>query len=165
MARRAAAALLGGPALHGCGGVQGRRRAPRGRLGELPAFIRLLNSAATVGLAVSVGFFVWRLFIAREAPALWRLRRRLILSYIFIGVVPALLIIAFFLFAAWAVTMNLSAYLFKDGYDDIVDDARLIAQAAAAEIGRERAAAPRPSPACTATQPGATRACRSRSSR
>ncbi len=68
---------------------------------------------------------------------LWRLRRRLILSYIFIGVVPALLIIAFFVLGAWTVTMNLSAYLFKDGYDDIVDDARLIAQAAAAEIGRE----------------------------
>ena len=37
--------------------------------------------------------------------------------------------------------MNLSAYFFKDGYEDIVDDARLIAQAAAAEIGREPATA------------------------
>jgi sigma-B regulation protein RsbU (phosphoserine phosphatase) len=108
------------------------------QLGDLPAFISLLNSAATVGLAVSVGVFVWRLFVLAKRRLLWRLRRRLILSYIFIGVVPALLIIAFFALAAWAVTMNLSAYLFKDGYDDIVDDARLIAQAAAGEIGRER---------------------------
>ena len=112
------------------------------QFGELPAFIRLLNGAATVGLAVSVGFFVWRLFTLMKRRLLWRLRRRLILSYIFIGVVPALLIIAFFLLGAWTVTMNLSAYLFKDGYDDIVDDARLIAQAAAAEIGRERGGAP-----------------------
>lgn len=109
--------------------------------GDLPAFIRFLNSAATVGLAVSVGFFAWRLFVLMKRRLLWRLRRRLILSYIFIGVVPALLIIAFFLLGAWTVTMNLSAYLFKDGYDDIVDEARLIAQAAAAEIGRERGGA------------------------
>jgi phosphoserine phosphatase RsbU/P len=106
--------------------------------GDLPAFVRILNSAATVALAVSVGFFVWRLFVLTKRRLLWRLRRRLILSYIFIGVVPALLIIAFFALGAWTVTMNLSAYLFKDGYDDIVDDARLIAQAAAAEIGRQR---------------------------
>jgi sigma-B regulation protein RsbU (phosphoserine phosphatase) len=109
------------------------------QLGELPAIIRILNSAATIALAVAVGFFVWRLFVLMKRRFLWRLRRRLILSYIFIGVVPALLIIAFFVLGAWIITMNLSAYLFKDGYDDILDDARLIAQAAAAEIGRERA--------------------------
>jgi sigma-B regulation protein RsbU (phosphoserine phosphatase) len=111
------------------------------QMGDLPAFVSILNSAATVGLAVSVGVFVWRLFLLTKRRLLWRLRRRLILSYIFIGVVPALLIIAFFSLAAWMVTMNLSAYLFKDGYDDIVDDARLIAQAAAGEIGRERGGA------------------------
>ena len=104
---------------------------------ELPAIVRILNSAATIGLAVAVGFFVWRLFVLMKRRLLWRLRRRLILSYIFIGVVPALLIMGFFLLGASMVTMNLSAYFFKDGYEDIVDDARLIAQAAAAEIGRE----------------------------
>ena len=107
------------------------------QFGELPAFVGLLNSAATLAMAVSLGFFLWRLFLLMKRRLLWRLRRRLILSYIFIGVVPALLIIAFFVLGAWTVTMNLSAYLFKDGYDDLVDDARLIAQAAAAEIGRE----------------------------
>ncbi|HZB25053.1 MAG TPA: SpoIIE family protein phosphatase [Vicinamibacterales bacterium] len=104
---------------------------------DLPPLLALLNSATTIALAVAVGWFVWRLFMLMKRRLLWRLRRRLILSYIFIGVVPALLIIAFFVLGAWTVTMNLSAYLFKDGYDDIGDDARLIAQAAAAEIGRE----------------------------
>ena len=111
------------------------------QVGNLPAFISIVNSAATVGLAVSVGVFVWRLFVLMKRRLLWRVRRRLILSYIFIGVVPALLIIAFFLLGGVDGPMNLSAYLFKDGYDDIVDDARLIAQAAAAEIGRERGGA------------------------
>ena len=104
---------------------------------DLPPLLALLSSGATIALAVAVGWFVWRLFMLMKRRLLWRLRRRLILSYIFIGVVPALLIVAFFVLGAWTVTMNLSAYLFKDGYDDIGDDARLIAQAAAAEIGRE----------------------------
>ncbi len=65
------------------------------------------------------------------------MRRKLILSYIFIGVIPALLILVFFLFAGSLVFMNVSAYLFKDGYDSIVDDARLSAQAAASEIARD----------------------------
>jgi phosphoserine phosphatase RsbU/P len=106
------------------------------QLGDLPAFVQILSSAATIALVIAVGSFVWRLFVLMKRRLLWRVRRKLILSYIFIGVVPALLIIAFFLLGAWAVTMNVSAYLFKDGYDDIVSDARLIAQAAAAEIGR-----------------------------
>jgi serine phosphatase RsbU (regulator of sigma subunit) len=63
-------------------------------------------------------------------------RRKLILSYIFIGVIPSLLILVFFLFAGSLVFMNVSAYLFKDGYDTLVDNARLSAQAAATEIAR-----------------------------
>ena len=101
-----------------------------------PAFVEVLSSAATIALVVSVGYFVWRLFVLIKRRLLWRVRRKLILSYIFIGVVPTLLIIAFFLLGASAITMNVSAYLFKDGYDDIMSDARLIAQAAAAEISR-----------------------------
>jgi sigma-B regulation protein RsbU (phosphoserine phosphatase) len=108
----------------------------------LPPLVALLNGIATVALAVSVGFFVWRLVLLTKRRLLWRLRRRLILSYIFIGVVPALLIVAFFLLSAWMVTMNLSAYFFKDGFEDILDDAQLIAQAVASELGREPSQAP-----------------------
>ena len=80
--------------------------------------------------------FAWRLFVLMKRRLLWRVRRKLILSYIFIGVVPALLIIVFFLLGGMLVFMNVSAYLFKDGYDAIVDDVRLSAQAAATEIAR-----------------------------
>ena len=107
------------------------------QFGDLPLLVRIVNGASTIALAVAVGFFVSRLVVLMKRRLLWRLRRRLILSYIFIGVVPALLIIGFFVLGVFIVTMNLSAYLFKDGFDDIVDDAHLIAQAAAAEVGRE----------------------------
>ena len=107
----------------------------------LPAIVRALSGAATVGLAIAVGVFAWRLFVQVKRRLLWRVRRKLILSYIFIGVIPALLILVFFLFAGSLVFMNVSAYLFKDGYDTIVEDTRLSAQAAATEIARNPAAA------------------------
>jgi phosphoserine phosphatase RsbU/P len=105
--------------------------------GTVPDAVRVVNSIATVGLAIAVGTFTWRLFVLIKRRLLWRVRRKLILSYIFIGVIPALLILVFFLFAGSLVFMNVSAYLFKDGYDAIVDNARLSAQAAASEIARD----------------------------
>ncbi len=105
--------------------------------GTLPDAVRVTSSIATVGLAIAVGTFAWRLFVQIKRRLLWRVRRKLILSYIFIGVIPALLILVFFLFAGSLIFMNVSAYLFKDGYDAIVENARLSAQAAATEIARD----------------------------
>ena len=105
-------------------------------VGEVPAFIRVLSTAATITLIISVGYFVWRLIVLMKRRLLWRVRRKLILSYIFIGVVPALLIVGFFLLGAVVMSMNISAYLFRDGYDDIVTFARVAAEGAASEIAR-----------------------------
>ncbi|HEV3485390.1 MAG TPA: SpoIIE family protein phosphatase [Vicinamibacterales bacterium] len=104
--------------------------------GEVPAFVRILSTAATIGLIISVGYFVWHLIVLMKRRLLWRVRRKLILSYIFIGVVPALLIVGFFLLGAIVMSMNISAYLFRDGYDDIVTFARVAAEGAASEIAR-----------------------------
>ncbi|HSC27620.1 MAG TPA: SpoIIE family protein phosphatase [Vicinamibacterales bacterium] len=104
--------------------------------GDLPAFVEVLSSTATIGLIVALLYFGSRLFVLVKTRLLWRVRRKLILSYIFIGVVPALLIAGFFLLAASVASMNVSAYLFKDSYDDVVQDATVLAEAAAREIGR-----------------------------
>lgn len=106
------------------------------QVAAVPGPIALLGTAATLGLALSVGYFVWRLFLLTKRQLLWRVRRKLILSYIFIGVVPALLIIGFVMLGAWVISTNISAFLFRDGYDDIVSHAQLAAGAAAAEIAR-----------------------------
>src|SRR5688572_24393866 len=108
---------------------------------RLPVVVRVLSGAATLGLAITLGIFAWRLFVQIKRRLLWRVRRKLILSYIFIGVIPSLLILVFFLFAGSLVFMNVSAYLFKDGYEQIVENARLSAQAAATEITRNPASA------------------------
>ena len=60
-------------------------------IGEVPAFVRVLSTAATIGLIISVGYFVWRLIVLMKRRLLWRVRRKLILSYIFVGLVPVLL--------------------------------------------------------------------------
>ena len=108
---------------------------------HLPVVIRVISGAATLALALALGIFAWRLFVQIKRRLLWRVRRKLILSYIFIGVIPSLLILVFFLFAGSLVFMNVSAYLFKDGYETIMENARLSAQAAATEITRNPASA------------------------
>jgi serine phosphatase RsbU (regulator of sigma subunit) len=107
--------------------------------GALTAFADILGAFAGVGLAVALVYFVWRTFVLARRQLLWRVRRKLIISYIFMGVVPAILIIGFVLLSAGVVSMNVSAYLFKDGYDAMIDDVGLIAQATAAEVARDPA--------------------------
>jgi sigma-B regulation protein RsbU (phosphoserine phosphatase) len=104
--------------------------------GEVPSFVQVLGSAASVGLAISVSYFVWRLFVLTKRRLLWRVRRKLILSYIFIGVVPSLLIVIFFLLGGVLIFMNVSAYMFKDGYDTAANFVRLTTEATASEISR-----------------------------
>ncbi|HET7219402.1 MAG TPA: SpoIIE family protein phosphatase [Vicinamibacterales bacterium] len=105
-------------------------------IGPLPAFAQALNTAASIGLAFSLLFFFTRLVFLAQRRLLWRVRRKLILSYIFIGVVPALLILGFFLLSGWFLAGTVGAYLFHDGYEAVTDNVTLLADAAAAEIGR-----------------------------
>ncbi|MGH9311667.1 MAG: PP2C family protein-serine/threonine phosphatase [Vicinamibacterales bacterium] len=102
----------------------------------LPAVADLVGAVATLGILVSLGIFSVRLFRLANRRLLWRVRRKLILSYVFVGVVPALLIIVFFLFGGFLMFMNVSAYLFKGGYDDLVEEARVMVQSSALEIAR-----------------------------
>jgi sigma-B regulation protein RsbU (phosphoserine phosphatase) len=103
----------------------------------LPAVLSIVGIAATLGLLASVGYFIVRLIALTQRQLLWRVRRRLILSYIFIGVLPAMLIIGFALLAAATISMNVSAYLFRDGYDSMLESVGIIAQAAASDVARD----------------------------
>jgi sigma-B regulation protein RsbU (phosphoserine phosphatase) len=106
------------------------------RLASVPSAIQIISSLATVALIVSVVSLGWGVFVRVRRQLLWRVRRKLILSYIFIGVVPAALIIVFCLIGAGMLSINIGAYLFKDGYDDVMRNAGLIADAAVGDIGR-----------------------------
>ena len=64
------------------------------------------------------------------------MRRKLTLSYIFIGFVPALLIIAFFLLSGLLLFFNISSYMLRTRLSALVDDTRFLAQSAALELQR-----------------------------
>src|SRR5438045_4108929 len=64
-------------------------------IGAVPSLVAVLSPIATIGIVVTLGFFVWRLFVLTKRRLLWAVRRKLIVSYIFIGVVPSLLIVIF----------------------------------------------------------------------
>jgi phosphoserine phosphatase RsbU/P len=104
--------------------------------GELSPFLLAINTAATIGLVVSVLVFFTRFIVLAQRRLLWRVRRKLILSYIFIGVVPTLLIMGFVLLGSTFVSWSVAAYLFRDGYDEVTRDVELLAEAAAIEITR-----------------------------
>ena len=79
---------------------------------------------------------------------LWRVRRKLILSYIFIGFVPALLIVAFFLLGGLLLFSNFSSYLVQTRLRALTDAGALpradgAARDAARDGGRGRARHPR----------------------
>src|SRR3954471_13634727 len=54
---------------------------------DLPDAARVVNGGATIALVIAVVVFGWRLFMQVKRRLLWRVRRKLILSYIFIGVI------------------------------------------------------------------------------
>jgi serine phosphatase RsbU (regulator of sigma subunit) len=67
---------------------------------------------------------------------LWRVRRKLILSYIFIGVVPALLIVSFFVVSGLILFLNVASYLVKTGVTNVTNEAVYLARMTALEIQR-----------------------------
>jgi serine phosphatase RsbU (regulator of sigma subunit) len=67
---------------------------------------------------------------------LWRVRRKLTLSYIFIGFVPILLIVAFFLLCGLLLFFNVSSYLVQSRVNALVDETRFLAEATAIELAQ-----------------------------
>ena len=69
---------------------------------------------------------------------LWRVRRKLTLSYVFIGLVPIFLIVVFFLLCGLLLFFNTSSYLVQSRVKTMVDDTRSFAEATAIELGQAR---------------------------
>ena len=101
--------------------------------------LNFVNGATTVALALPLGYLLFRLLLGLQRRLLWRVRRKLIVSYVFIGFVPVLLIVAFFLLAGGFMLLTVSSYLVTNGLNDVVDEAAVLAQGAAEEIWRARA--------------------------
>jgi serine phosphatase RsbU (regulator of sigma subunit) len=97
--------------------------------------------ADTIGdmcLVSGAATLLYRLFVDARRQLLWRIRRKLTISYIFIGVVPALLIISFFLVGGLVVFFNVGAYAMKTRLDALVEQAHFIADSTVIELQQIR---------------------------
>ena len=103
---------------------------------DVPAFLRVVDSVAGLAIAAGALYFVFLLLVLAKRRLLWRVRRKLILSYIFMGFVPAILIVVFFLLCGLLLFYNFSSYLVQSRLEAIEDQGRLVAESTAVEIQR-----------------------------
>src|SRR5207248_3960026 len=66
-------------------------------LGAVPGFLSVVDTVAGIAIAGGAAYFLYHLLIVARRRLLWRVRRKLILSYIFIVSIPVVLIACFFL--------------------------------------------------------------------
>jgi sigma-B regulation protein RsbU (phosphoserine phosphatase) len=79
---------------------------------------RALPGAAPVGVLffIALGYLVVRLLVWARGRLLWRLRNRLIVAYVFIAVVPVLLLLVMAALSVYILYWQLGAYVI---YDDV----------------------------------------------
>src|SRR5665213_3114449 len=105
-------------------------------LGGVPVLLSVVDTIASIGLAISAAYFAFRLLLYTKRHLLWRVRRKLILSYVFMGFIPVALIASFFLLSGFLLVYNFSSYLVQSRLRAIGDQARFLAQSTALEIQR-----------------------------
>ena len=93
-----------------------------------------LSTLGGIALVIGAGILLVRVARKTRTQLLWRVRRKLIISYLFIGVVPAILIVTFFALSGLLLFANLSSFLIRSSLTDLADEAMSVARIAAVEI-------------------------------
>ncbi|HUU32798.1 MAG TPA: SpoIIE family protein phosphatase, partial [Vicinamibacterales bacterium] len=106
-----------------------------------PVLLDAVDAAGTLALIFGGGYLVTRGLVWMRRRLLWRVRRKLILSYIFVGLVPSLLIVVFFLLAGLLLFRNVASYLVQTRLDAHAEQARFLAQTALLDLQRATTAA------------------------
>jgi len=105
-------------------------------LGTESPFLNVVDRVAGLAAAVGAGYFVVQLILLAKRRLLWRVRRKMMLSYFFIGFVPAFFLVAFSLLCGFLLFLNFSSYLVQARLQSLSDRAEFVAQNAALEIQR-----------------------------
>ncbi len=100
------------------------------------ALVEVVGSLGTLALLVGLAYFLARLISLARQHLLWRVRRKLILSYIFVGLVPALLIITFCLVSGLMLFGSVSQYIVTTRVRTAVEQAQFLARTCAIELAR-----------------------------
>jgi sigma-B regulation protein RsbU (phosphoserine phosphatase) len=109
---------------------------PIGFITTLPAALEAIDMVGSLALLFAAAYGLTRFAVWSKRRLLWRVRRKLILSYVFVGVVPALLVITFFLLAGLILAFNVSSYLVQSRVRNLTDQARFLAQTVQLEVQR-----------------------------
>jgi sigma-B regulation protein RsbU (phosphoserine phosphatase) len=97
------------------------------------SFLDIIDAVGSLALVFVAGYLITKGVVWAKRRLLWRVRRKLILSYVFVGLVPGLLIISFFLIAGFLLFFNVSSYLLQSRVRTLIDQARFTAQSGALE--------------------------------
>ncbi|MCC6990774.1 MAG: HAMP domain-containing protein, partial [Acidobacteria bacterium] len=101
-----------------------------------PALVDAVDVTGTLLLILGGAYVAGRGLGWMRRRLLWRVRRKLILSYIFVGLVPSLLIVVFFLLAGLLLFRNVASYLVQTRLDAHAEQARFLAQTALLDLQR-----------------------------
>ena len=104
-------------------------------LGTKP-WLELIDTGGDLAMIVGVLIIIVLLFADMKQRLLWRIRRKLAVSYIFIGFIPALLIIVFFLVAGVLLFFNIGSFMMRNELGRFVERARLAADSVALDLAR-----------------------------
>ena len=105
-------------------------------VGSVPAFLGVVETVASVAAVAGLVYFGFQLAVLAKRRLLWRVRRKLMLSYVFVGLVPASLLALFGLLCGFLLFYNLSSYLVQARLRALSETAGYFAETAALEIQR-----------------------------
>ncbi len=100
-----------------------------------PVWLRVLDAAGTAALVAALGYLLVRVLNLLQQRFLWRVRRRLVLSYVLIGFVPILLSVVFFLVSGVLLLTTVSSSLVQLSFSDVMEDASDLAAMTAVDLG------------------------------
>ena len=98
-------------------------------------WLRVLDAAGTLALVAALGYLLVRMLNRLQQRFLWRVRRKLVLSYILIGFVPILLSAVFFLVSGAVLLSAVSSSLVQLSFSDVMEDANELAAMTAVDLG------------------------------
>jgi hypothetical protein len=101
-------------------------------------FLGAVNAVSSALILIALIIIGYRLYLHAKRVVLWRVRRKLMLSYIFVGVVPVLLLLLFFSIAGLILFANVGGYVLRARVTTILDRAQALAQTAAADLAHVR---------------------------
>ena len=86
----------------------------------LPEIVEIFRKVVSLAFIVAAVWLGVLLFRHNRRLLLWRVRRKLILSYLLLGFVPVVLVAIFALTSGFVLYTNVAAYVFREGFKDFI---------------------------------------------